>query len=161
LFLATILWGSKYRNVPVGVCPGCEIVCGQLNSLECGDLSPLLPSKALTLESGDKSPHSKELSYPHTISNPGRSPTRTLRYLEPDRIVARDKQFIHSFVATWSAEVASQPLLIAFFSSPTPIFVAEFAQLTGSNRSPFCIACLRFSESPTLVPPSPRETFWT
>src|SRR6266571_4881335 len=38
-----------------------------INSLECGDLSPLLFSNALTLESGDKSPHSKELSYLHSI----------------------------------------------------------------------------------------------
>ena len=69
-----------------------------INSLGCGDLSPLSNVSELLGKSGDKSPHSKELSYPRAIHIRGEAQHEDWGYLEPDIIVARNKHFIHSFV---------------------------------------------------------------
>jgi hypothetical protein len=45
-------------------------------------------------------------------SSPLRSPTRRLGYLEPERIVAKNKQFIHSFVATGCGHSTGDVVLI-------------------------------------------------
>src|SRR5438309_4641600 len=92
-----------------------------INSLECGDLSPLSNVSELLGKSGDKSPHSKELSYPHAIHIRGEA-----------SLIKRSSNFFTAFL-TLSRRVSG--VILSAIQARTSVPGAGTSFIEGGARS--------------------------